>query len=58
MYSVVSILLGIISTVFTGGCLAYYCDSFMEQRKWFGKYGKYLLITVFVITDYILDYCF
>ena len=58
LYNVVCILLGIISTIFTGGCLAYYCDSFMEQRKWFGKYGKYLLITAYVITDYILDYCF
>lgn len=58
MYSVVSILLGIISTVFIGSCLAYYCDSFMEQRKWFGKYGKYLPIIAFVVIDYALDHCF
>ena len=58
MYSVISIILGIVTTIFTGYCLSGYYDSFMEQKKWFGKNGKYLLITVFVAMDYILDYCF
>ena len=58
MYSVVSIILGIVTTIFTGCCLSGYYDSFVEQKKWFGKYGKYLLIIAFVVTDYILDHCF
>ena len=58
MYSVISIILGIVTTIFTGCCLSSYYDSFVEQKKWFGKYGKYLLIIAFVVTDYILDYCF
>ena len=58
MYSVVSIILGIVTTIFAGYCLSGYCDSFMEQKKWFGKYGKYLLILAFVVTDYALDHCF
>ena len=58
MYSVISIILGIVTTIFTGCCLSGYYDSFVEQKKWFGKYGKYLLIIAFVVTDYILDHCF
>ena len=58
MYSVISIILGIVTTIFTGYCLSGYYDSFMEQKRWFGKNGKYLLITAFVAMDYILDYCF
>lgn len=58
MYSVISIIWGIVTTIFTGCCLSGYYDSFVEQKKWFGKYGKYLLIIVFVVTDYILDHCF
>ena len=58
MYSVISIILGIVTTIFTGCCLFGYYDSFVEQKKWFGKYGKYLLIIAFVVTDYALDYCF
>ena len=51
MYSVISIILGIVTTIFTGCCLSGYYDSFVEQKKWFGKYGKYLLIIAFVVTD-------
>ena len=58
MYSVISIIWGIVTTIFTGCCLSGYYDSFVEQKKWFGKYGKYLLIIAFVVTDYALDYCF
>ena len=58
MYSVISIIWGIVTTIFTGCCLSGYYDSFVEQKKWFGKYGKYLLIIAFVVTDYALDYFF
>ena len=58
MYSVISVILGIVTTIFTGYCLSGYCDSFVEQKKCFGKHGKYLLTIVFVVTDYALDYCF
>ena len=58
MYNVISIILGIVSTISTGYCLSGYFDSFVVQKKWFGKYGKYLLIIAFVVTDYVLDYCF
>ena len=44
LYSVISVILGIVSTIFTGYCLSSYYDSFVEQKKWFGKYGKFLLI--------------
>lgn len=58
MYSVISVILGIVTTIFTGYCLSGYYDSFVEQKKCFGKHGKYLLTIVFVVTDYILDHCF
>lgn len=58
MYSVVSIILGIVTTVFTGYCLAYYFDSFSEQRKVFGRKIKHLPLAGYVIADCILDGCF
>ena len=51
LYNVISIILGIVSTISTGYCLSGYFDSFVVQKKWFGKYGKYLLIIAFVVTD-------
>ena len=58
MYSVVSIIYGIVSTVFTGYCLAYYFDSFMERRKQYGGKGKYLILASYVILDYLMDVLF
>ena len=58
LYSVISILFGIVTTVFTGYCLAYYFDSFMEQRKPFRGNAKYLLIVSYVIMYYLVDALF
>ena len=58
MYSVVGIIYGIVTTIFTGYCLAYYFDSFMEQRKLFCGNGKYLVIISYVIMDYLADALF
>ncbi len=57
MYSVISIILGIVTTIFTGCCLSGYLEVFAEQKKWLGKFGKYMLVIAFVVTDYLLDYC-
>ena len=58
MYNVVSIIYGIVTSVFTGYCLTYYFDSFMERRKKFQWNGKYLLIILYEVLDYLLDYLF
>ncbi|MBO5237383.1 MAG: GHKL domain-containing protein [Lachnospiraceae bacterium] len=58
MYSVVGIIYGIVTTIFTGYCLAYYFDSFMEQRKLFCGNGKYLVTISYVIIDYLADALF
>lgn len=58
MYSVVSRLFGIATMVFTGYCLGYYFDSFMERRKCFAWNGKYLILFSYILTDYLLDYLF
>ena len=55
LYSVVSILFGIVTTVFTGYCLAYYFDSFMEHKTLLGGCEKYIIIIFYVISDYLLD---
>ena len=57
LYRGISIILGIVTTVFTGCCLFGYLEAFAKQKKWLGKFGKYLLIIVFVVADYVLDYC-
>ncbi len=33
MYSVISVILGIVTTIFTGYCLSGYYDSFVEKNK-------------------------
>jgi len=58
LYSVVSVLYGMVTTVFTGYCLAYYFDSFMERRKLLKGNGKYLVIVSYVIIDYLVDALF
>ena len=58
MYNVVSIILGIVTTIFSGYCLVVYYDSFMERRSWSGRGRKFLLIAAFVVANYVLDYCF
>ena len=58
MYSMISIIYGIVTTIFTGYCLAYYFDSFMKQRKLFRGNGKYLVIISYVIMDYLADALF
>ena len=55
LYSVVSELFGIVTTIFTGYCLAYYFDSFMDRKNLFWGYGKYIVIIFYVICDYLLD---
>ena len=55
LYSVVSELFGIVTTIFTGYCLAYYFDSFMDRKNLFLGYGKYIVIIFYVICDYLLD---
>ena len=54
MYSMASWLYGIVTTVFTGYCLAYYLDSFMEPRKQF-EWRTYLVVLSYVLMDYLLD---
>ena len=58
MYSVVSIIYGIVTTIFTGYCLTYYFDSFMEQKKMLQGRGKYLILASYVILDYLMDALF
>ena len=58
MYNVASIIYGIVTTIFTGYCLVYYFDSFMERRKQFEWNGKYLILISYIIMDYLLDYIF
>lgn len=58
LYSAISVILGIVTTVFTGYCLAYYFESFSEERRVFGRKIKYLPLIGYVIADYILDGCF
>lgn len=58
LYSVANMLFGIITTVFTGYCLVYYLDFFMERRNLFEWNGKYLMIISYIIIDYLLDYTF
>ena len=58
MYSVVSIIYGIVTTIFTGYCLTYYFDSFMEQKKMLKGRGKYLILASYVILDYLMDALF
>ena len=58
LYSVVSIIYGIATTIFTGYCLAYYFDSFMERKKLFLENRKYLAIVSYVIIDYLMDALF
>lgn len=55
LYSVVSELFGVVTTIFTGYCLAYYFDSFMDRKNLFWGYGKYIVIIFYVICDYLLD---
>ena len=58
LYSVASIIYGIVTTIFTGYCLAYYFDSFMERKKLFLENRKYLVIVSYVIIDYLMDALF
>ena len=58
MYSVVSIIYGIVTTIFTGYCLTYDFDSFMEQKKLLKGRGKYLILASYVILDYLMDALF
>ena len=58
MYNVVSIIYGIVTSIFTGYCLTYYFDSFMERRKLLKGNVKYLVIVSYVIIDYLVDALF
>lgn len=58
LYNVASIIYGIVTTIFTGYCLVYYFDSFMERKKQFEWNGKYLILISHIIMDYLLDYIF
>lgn len=58
LYNVASVLFGMVTTVFTGYCLVKYLDAFLEEKKLFERGRKIFLITVFIFTDYVIDYFF
>lgn len=58
LYKFIDSILGIIITVFTGYCLTFYYDYFMKKKNILGRYGRYILITLYVAIDYCLDYFF